>query len=137
MRRGAKLMAANRPTEYPFLGVDAPSGNYNVFPSALESDPDIYFHGTAASVLEPIIANGFRPAKTLSSVSFSATSSLALGYACETRPADEDGVVIAVRIETQNRAGIRKEAFGLHVDIIEPQPEIVGYCIIPASYRHI
>jgi hypothetical protein len=59
------------------LGVNAPSGNYNVFPSAQESDPDIYFHGTTASVLEPIIANGFRPAKTLSSVSFSATSSLA------------------------------------------------------------
>lgn len=133
----ADVAGTNRPTEYPFLGVDAPSGNYNVFPKALENDPDIYFHGTAASVLKPIIANGFKPAKTLSSVSFSATSSLALGYACETRAAGEDGVVIAVRIETDNRAGIRKEAFGVHVDKIEPQPEIVGYCIIPASYHHI
>lgn len=130
-------MASNRPTEYPFLGVDAPVGNYNVFPAALESDPDIYFHGTADSVVEPIIANGFKPTKTLSSMSFSATSSLALGYACETRAAGEDGVVIAVRIETDSRAGIRKETFGVHVDIIEPQPVIVGYCIIPASYRHI
>ncbi|MEZ0084931.1 hypothetical protein ABIF72_007429 [Bradyrhizobium japonicum] len=80
----ADVAGTNRPTEYPFLAVDAPSGNYNVFPETLENDPDIYFHGTAASALKPIITNGFKPANTLYSVSFSATSSLAL-----TRPIRE------------------------------------------------
>lgn len=123
-------------TQYPFTGVDASNGNYNVFPPRLEEGPDIFFHGTAAANLASIIANGFRPSAQLPSISFSRESALALGYACEKRAAGTDGVIIAVRIDA-NRGGIRAEPFGLHVDIIDPQPEIVGYCIIPASYKHV
>jgi putative SOS response-associated peptidase YedK len=35
-----------------------------------------------------------------------------------------------------NRSLRREESFGLHVDRFDPQPEIVGYCIVPADYDH-
>jgi hypothetical protein len=30
----------------------------------------------------------------------------------------------------------RREPFGICVDRFDPQPEIVGYCIVPAEYVH-
>ena len=65
---------------------------YRVFPDEMENDPLIFFLGTAASNLRPIVAGGFRPVKALTSISFARTSSLALRYACEGRaPASPRG----------------------------------------------
>jgi hypothetical protein len=70
-------------------------------------------------------------------VSFSRTSGLALGYACGKRSeASPEGVVIAVRFGPDKGSQRRSQQFGLHVDRFDPQPEIVGYCIVPATYVH-
>ena len=123
--------------EYPF---GRPQDNeYKVFPDELEDDPEIFFHGTEERVLQAIRSGGFRfpaPPKA-QSVSFSRISSLALGYASEMRSeASPNGCVIAVRFSADNRSQKREEHFGLHVDSFDPQPEIIGYCIVPASYVH-
>jgi hypothetical protein len=123
--------------EYP-LGVPQ-QNEYRVFPDELENDPDIFFHGTEERVLQAIRDEGFRfpDRPRAQSVSFSRVSSLALGYASGKRSnASPNGVVIAVRFAVDNRSVRREQAFGLHVDRFDPQPEIVGYCIVPASYVH-
>ncbi|MCK1603454.1 hypothetical protein IVB02_18905 [Bradyrhizobium sp. 166] len=124
--------------EHPF---DKPGehSDYAVFPAELEKDPEVFFHGTQQSLLQPIREEGFRmpPPPKARSVSFSRTSGLALGYACDKRSeASPEGVVIAVRFAADNRSERREESFGLHVDRFDPQPEIIGYCIVPAAYDH-
>jgi hypothetical protein len=47
-----------------------------------------------------------------------------------------DGIVIAVRFDAANRSARDEQAFGLHVYKFDPQPEIVGYCVVPAAYVH-
>lgn len=60
-----------------------------------------------------------------------------MGYSSGKRSdASPNGVVIAMRFAADNRSLRRKEAFGLHVDGFDPQPEIVGYCIVPVGYEH-
>jgi hypothetical protein len=123
--------------EYPF---GTPRDNeYRLFPDELENDPEIFFHGTEERVLQAIRSGGFSfpdPSKA-QSVSFSRDSSLALGYASDKRSAaSPQGCVIAVRFGADNRSLRREEPFGLHVDRFDPQPEIVGYCIVPADYDH-
>jgi hypothetical protein len=123
--------------EYPFK---TPRDNqYRVFPDELENDPEIFFHGTEERVLEAIRSDGFKfpdPPKA-QSVSFARDSSLALGYASDKRSiASPKGCVIAVRFGVDNRSLRREEPFGIHVDSFDPQPEIVGYCIVPADYDH-
>jgi hypothetical protein len=124
--------------EHPF-GKPGEHNDYAVFTEKFENDPDVFFHGTGRNVLQAIRAEGFRaplPPKA-QSVSFSRTSDLALGYACSKRcEASPEGVVIAVRFGPDNRSEVRGEPFGLHVDRFDPQPEIVGYCIVPATYVH-
>jgi hypothetical protein len=133
-----KPKTQNTAREYQF---GRPQDNeYKVFPDELEDDPEIFFHGTEERVLESIRSEGFRfpaPPKA-QSVSFSRVSSLALGYASDKRsPASPNGCVIAVRLKADDRSRKREEAFGLHVESFDPQPEIVGYCIVPASYDHL
>ena len=41
-----------------------------------------------------------------------------------------DGVVVAVRFNANNRSVRREESFGLHIDAFDPQPEIVGFCVV-------
>jgi hypothetical protein len=124
--------------EHPF---EMPSEHrdYAVFAEAFEKDPTVYFHGTGRNVLRAICDEGFRapPPPKAPSVSFSRTSGLALGYACGKRSeASPEGVVIAVRFGPDNRSLTRSEPFGIYVDRFDPQPEIVGYCIVPAIYVH-
>lgn len=122
--------------EHPF---ETPTEHrdYAVFSEGFEKDPEIFFHGTGRNVLEAILEEGFTPPAPpkAQSVSFSRTSGLALGYACDKRSdASPEGVVIAVRFSAENRSNRREEQFGLHVDRFDPQPEIVGYCVVPAGY---
>jgi hypothetical protein len=106
-----------------------------VFPDDLEQDPEVFFHGTDRRFLESIVADGFRfpPPDKARSVSFARNSSVPLGYASGL---GADGVVIAVRFNASNRSVRREESFGLHIDAFDPQPEIVGFCVVPADYVH-
>lgn len=122
------------PEEFTFPNPTGETG-YRVFPDEMEDDPLIFFHGTAASNLRPIVAEGFRPLKALTSISFARTSSLALRYACESRgPDSPDGCIIAARFSDIEPPGIKEEGFGVHVYDMSRLPEIIGYCIVPAAY---
>ena len=124
------------PLEHPF---ETPSEHrdYAVFAETFEKDPAVFFHGTSRDVLQAIREEGFGapPPPKAPSVSFSRTSGLALGYACgKQSEASPEGVVIAVRFGPDDRSTTRSEPFGIYVDRFDPQPEIVGYCIMPADY---
>jgi hypothetical protein len=120
--------------EYPFL-YTIEENDYKLFPANLENDAHIFFHGTAEKNLCSIIKDGFRISGNLPSVSFANSSSLSLNYACNSRSeASPEGVVIAVRYEDVTLPYFRVESFGLHVDNMENQPTIVGFCVVPANY---
>lgn len=111
---------------------------YLIFPEVLENDENVFFHGTSLENLESIQSEGFQPSPPLESVSFSRSSSLALGYACDARSdASPAGCVIAVRYSILNETWITRESFGIHDYRRDPQPEIVGFVTVPEDYRHM
>jgi hypothetical protein len=120
--------------EYPF-GTPGDHNEYRIFPDELEHDPEVFFHGTERRVLKAMVDEGFKlpPSERAQSASFSKTSGLALGYAAGR---GADGVVIAVRFGANNKSLRAHEPFGLHAYSFDPQPEIVAYCIVPATYAH-
>ncbi|HZL67370.1 MAG TPA: hypothetical protein VFC29_08570 [Candidatus Limnocylindrales bacterium] len=120
--------------QYPFGRANA-ENDYRLFPDELEDDEQVFFHGTAEANLESIVGGGFKIQGALPSVSFAKTSAVPLRYACEARsPASPNGCVIAVRFGSVDRPGIARESFGLHVYTFDPQPVVIGYCIVPADY---
>ena len=135
MKEQTKPQTPAETLEHPF-GKPGEHNKYAVFPDELENDPTVFFHGTERRVLEAIREEGFAmPSKPKAqSVSFSRTSGLALGYACEKRSnASPEGVVIAVRFNADNRSLVRSEQFGIHVDRFDPQPEIVRWRSPPTT----
>ena len=70
------------------------------------------------------------------SVSFSNRSNLCIGYACRSRnKLSPGGVVIAVRFPSLEGRRIVREQWGIYLFEMEFQPEVVGYCMIPATYQ--
>ena len=120
--------------KYPFGKPNDESG-YRLFPGDIENDELVFFHGTAAANLEPIVNEGFNIEGNLPSVSFARSSGLSLRYACEARSAaSPDGCVIAVRFASIDKPEIKSELFGIHVYKFDPQPKVIGYCIVPTGY---
>lgn len=118
--------------QFPAAGEER---DYRQFPDELENDKHVLFHGTAARNLRSIVEDGFRPGDELDSVSFANNSSLALGYACKSRVTATDcGCIVAVRFEHLNAPGLKTEQFGIHAYRLNPQPAVIGYCLIPANY---
>lgn len=125
------------PQNYPFPGADEKNG-YRVFPVALENDPDVFFHGTAAANLPGILELGFLIRGNLPSVSFAHDSTVPLKYACDARSkASPEGCIIAVRFADIKEPHIIRDTSGLLVYDMAVPHEIVGYCIIPAAYRFV
>ena len=117
---------------------DPNNTGYSLFPEHLEENPNVFFHGTAASNLPSIFERGFIPAPPLESVSFAKASSVALGYACSKRSSNSpEGCVIAVHYGEINRSGIAVETAVLYDYTRVPPPIIIGYCIVPATYSHV
>lgn len=124
-------------TEYPFPD-NLEASKYQLFPEDLQADDNVFFHGTSRAKAAQICSNGFIISGPLLSVSFARKSSLALKYACEGRgPESPDGCVLAVRYNSLERKGILLERGILHDYTLNPQPEIIGYCIVPKLYRFI
>jgi len=127
-----------KPIEYYFP--DDPSAtSYRVFPPELEDDDHVFFHGTADAHRASILTTGFRiPSPPLAqSVSFAKTSSLPLRYASDLRSVTSPaGCIFAVRYEDLTRKGLKVEVSMIHDYTLDPPPLIIGYCIVPASYRH-
>lgn len=127
-------------TEYPFPDDPAATG-YCVFPAELEDDELVFFHATPAENLEAIVNDGFIPdpagVSGLQSVSFARRSMMALTHAMTKRGNSPVAYCIfAARYKTLDRKGIKENPSDIHDYTLDPAPEIIGYCIIPATYRH-
>jgi len=121
--------------EYLFRGASEENG-YRLFPAELESDDLVAFHGTAETNLRSIIDNGFTFAGSLHSLSFAKNSSLALKYACDARTeASPNGCVLAVRFASLDNVVV--ETSIIHVHRLDQQPEVIGYCVVPADYPFV
>lgn len=124
---------------------DIEDKGYRAFPDEYEDCELTVFHGTTWKNFEGIRENGFRPAQELFSVdpnhptstSFSYTSPLALGYACNLRSLENSGVIVMVKFEPHQT--VRKEQGGCwHLDDHQnSQPKIIGFCRVPDKYIHI
>lgn len=117
---------------------------YCLFPPALEDDPLVLFHATPIKNFDAIDSDGFkipnpdgRPGGGLQSVSFSKRSSASLDHAVtKRRTYPGDYCVFAVRYEKLDRPGIADNPSDIHDCTLNPAPEIIGYCVIPATYVH-
>ena len=122
--------------------VEFPSPNeengYDLFNLVLESDSNVYFHGTAQSVLESILKNGFHSTGDLPSSSFATKSKVSLGYACNARDkSSPTGVVIAVRFTAEQLGKLRQEGDAAYLDNPAMQPQILCYCEVPSDYNFV
>ena len=145
------------PKKYPFPEVFA-DDEYRLFPDALENDDHVFFHGTAAGNLQSILDNGFlsavelaseasvdepratglAPDVPLTSVAFFHNSSSALAHACIAKKKESsDGCVLAVRYECIDKPHIKPDSTGILDYKREPQPKIIGFCIVPANYVYM
>ncbi|ELA7420937.1 hypothetical protein Q9F26_004631 [Vibrio parahaemolyticus] len=130
--------------DFPFPNEEK---GYSLFPSNLEQDGNVLFHGTTIENFDSIVADGFKSAKELGkgtapdfllqSVSYAKTSNQCLGYVCRNRSETEpkDCVVFAVKFESLDVYGITNNSCDIHVNLPNIQPEIIGYCIVPKDYE--
>jgi hypothetical protein len=120
--------------KYPFI-LPTEENLYCTFPSELEDDGHVFFHGTLDANRQAILAHGFTPGASQMRISYAIRSNGALEFACKRRPnASQDGCIFAVRFQDPNQSSIEHQSFGIHVYNI--QPLIIGYCIIPYSYSY-
>jgi len=124
-----------KPIKYPFAGANEENG-YRLFTDELENSDLVAFHGTAETNLLSIIDNGFRIEPPFPSTSYARNSSHALKYACEKRSGNSpNGCVLIVRFRSLQNVTV--ESGVIHVYRQEFQPELIGYCVIPASYDFV
>jgi hypothetical protein len=130
------------PKEYPFLDPREDRG-FCVFHDEFENDPRVLFHGTAYANLAPIVADGFKiPDPTgqngLPSVSFAKRSSGALMWVENRRKAMPGAYcIIAVRYESLDREGIANNVDDIHDHKLDPQPKVIGYCVVPDVINYV
>jgi len=105
-----------------------------LFSRELETNHNVWFHGTSEESALLIIKIGFHPAKTLQSSSFARTSSPCIGFACDKRTNGGRGAILAVRFDSVPMSGIRQNGDALYLDNHAIQPEIVAYCFIPETF---
>jgi hypothetical protein len=135
-------MNVMKPVEYQFPADPADTG-YCVFPAALEDDELVVFHATPAENREAIIKHGFRiPDRTgrtgLPSVSFAKRSVAALTHAMNMH-GEKPGAycILAARYEKLDRPGLTINFSDIHDYTLDPPPKIIGYCTVPADYKHV
>ena len=117
---------------------------YCLFPQVLEAHPLVLFHATPMKNFDAIVAGGFKilnpggaPGGGLESVSFAKRSSGSLTHAVTKRQTcPGDSCVFAVQYEKLDRPGIVDNTSDIHDYTLEPPPQVIGYCIIPATYVH-
>ncbi|MCP1518890.1 hypothetical protein J2Y74_003200 [Pseudomonas migulae] len=135
-------------TEYPFPWPNETKG-YTLFPSDLEDDQLVLFHGTSIDNFEAIINDGFKsgksigngtdPVNLLGSVSYAKRSNQSLSHVCSARDLHKGGVfvVFATRFDSIDSPYIANNAIDIHVLDPNIQPSIICYCIIPENYKFI
>ena len=128
-------------TKYCFPD-DLENAKYCVFPSELEGDELVFFHGTLAKNLHSILEDGFRIPATnddtgLASVSFAKNSNTALNHVC-TKRKSEPGTycILAVRYECLKHDHLKVNNSDIHDYSLDPPPSVIGYCMVPSTYQH-
>ena len=126
--------------EYPFPA-DPAATLYCVFPAELEGNALVLFHATPAKNVEAIKANGFKPDPNgesgLKSVSFAKRSDAALTHAvAKRREIPGAWCIFAVRYDSLDGPTLKVNVSDVHDYALDPPPEIIGYCIMPESYKH-
>lgn len=128
--------------EHTFPGSDEmQERHYCVFPVTLENNNLVLFHGTHPADYATILSEGFKSAfqlkgEGLTSVSYAHKSSGALIH-IRSRHTSDEVIIIAVRFDAvQARPGMVVNTSDIHV-YDGTQPEIIGFCRVPASYRFI
>ena len=126
---------------YPFPEYPVQRG-YCVFSRVLEECSLTLFHATPFENFYLIIDEGFKSDYQLNggdvrSVSFAKRSCSALDHGMRKRGKNQvKWCIFAVRYKTLDRAGLRINTSYIHDDTLDPPPEIIGYCIVPANYVH-
>lgn len=129
----------NPPPEWEMIN-PTENNQYSLFNIEFEENELILFHTTPFRNLKSILTEGFKSEYQLSggglrSVSYAKRSSLCL-YHFSLQSKKEDYVVFAVRFESISKIGIRNNNADIHVDYIDIQPEILGYCRIDKSFSY-
>ena len=129
-------------TEFAFPGPNQMEAlHYNVFPESLENDDLVLFHGTNAADWPSIQENGFQSSfqlksEGLTSVSYAYKSSAALSH-IRGRHKSVEVVIVAVKFDAvADRPGLVVNVSDIYVRD-GTQPEILGFCKIPASYDFV
>lgn len=124
------------PTIFPFT-TPTEEEDFRIFPSDIEDDELVVYHGTAKSNVASILATGFRRNPEAESVSFAQKSFFALNYAAGKRTADSpEGAILACRLRALGEPGVVVAGGLVHVYFDHLIPPIVGICIVPATYLH-
>lgn len=111
---------------------------YQLFPGEMENDPLVLFHATPKRNLRSVLATGFKAFPPLSSVSYAKSSVYCLSHLfVHASVLGEEAVVIAVRFTSLQQDGIVVDTSDIHVYKPEIQPEILGYCTVPTTYKHV
>lgn len=136
-------MSQNVIIEYPFP-TNLGERHYCVYPDALENDTLVLFHATPIENAASIQENGFEfpdpnNEGALSSISFAARSSGALSHAMTKRVTHGgDYCIFAVRYPALDYPHIEGAGTDFVLDYqLNPAPELIGFCIVPESYRFI
>lgn len=122
---------------------DPASSGYRVFPEFLESDDHVFFHSTLAENCRLIFRDGFRipyhdSDAALRSVSFSMSSAVALNHAMDLRSHQFGAYcIIAVRYASLERSSLVINLIDIHDFELKPPPELIGYCTVPDTYKHL
>lgn len=120
------------------LIIPSEHNGYSLFPSELEDNPTILFHGTSAKKFDSILKIGFKSAfylgtGDLKSVSYAKESSSCLNHI--SIGLDQQSVVFAVEFSTLNQPYIRNNPSDIHV-FRDLQPKILGYVLIPKNFTY-
>lgn len=130
------MPSKRNPNEVPEWPPETPTehNNYRLFHSELEDDDLVFFHITERSNLDPILEEGFKPKKKLTTVSYAKNSAQSLSH--KPNPKEQDYVVFAVKFTQAQLGQVAMDNIDIHVAKLELQPEILGYCLLPKGFKY-
>lgn len=129
----------NAVQEYPLPTDMHIREDYRVFPSTLEDDPLVVFHGTAMSKFDAICAEGLKRGSeagaTLKSISYAKSSMSSLDHWIRRREEGQDGVIIAFRFDSLDDLDV-EVAYIYDRKELPSRPRVIGYVSVPGIYIH-
>lgn len=109
-----------------------------LFARELEENLMVLFHATPKRHFHSITESGFRSANELGSGELTSVSYAKQSSGCLAHIGNgvrEDYIVFVVQFDSLEQQGIIVNLSDIHVYGSEIQPQILGYCEIPAGFR--